>query len=51
MKKISLAKSKKYVIYLKKDLVLMMIIKSIIKSEIIVTTQENIEELFTVFVV
>ena len=51
MKKISLTKSKKYVIYLKKDLVLMMIIKSIIKSEIIVTTQENIEELFTVFVV
>ena len=51
MKKIILTKSKKYVIYLKKDLVLMMIIKSIIKSEIIVTTQENIEELFTVFVV
>ena len=49
MKKISLIKTKKYVIYLKKDLVLMM--KSIIKSEIIVTTQENIEELFTVFVI
>ena len=30
-KKISLIKSKKYVIYVKKDLVLMMIIKSIIK--------------------
>ena len=49
MKKISLIKTKKYVIYLKKDLVLMM--KSIIKSEIIVTTHENIEELFTVFVI
>ena len=35
MKKISVIKSKKYVIYAKKDLVLMMIIKSIIKSEII----------------
>ena len=42
MKKISLIKSKKYDIYGKKDFVLMMIIKSIIKSEIIVTTQENI---------
>ena len=42
MKKISLIKSKKYVIYAKKDLVLMMIIKSIIKSEVIITTQENI---------
>ena len=29
----------------------MMIIKSIIKSEIIVTTQENIEELLIVFVI
>ena len=44
-------KSKKYVIYAKRDLVLMMIIKSIIKSEIIITTQENIEELLTVFVI
>ena len=51
MKKISLVKSKKHVIYAKKDLVLMMIIKSIIKSEIIVTTQENIEELLIVFVI
>ena len=32
-------KSKKYVIYAKKDLVLMMIMKSIIKSEITVTAQ------------
>ena len=51
MKKISLIKSKKYVIYAKKDLVLMMIIKSIIKPEIIVTTQENIVELLIVFVI
>ena len=41
MKKISLTKNEKYVIYAKKDLVLMMIIKSIIKSEIIVTIQES----------
>ena len=34
---ISLIKSRKYVIYAKKDLVLMMMIKSIIKSEIIAT--------------
>ena len=51
MKKISLIKSKKYDIYAKKDLVLMMIIKSIIKSEIIVTTQENMEELVIVFAI
>ena len=51
MKKISLTKSRKYVIYAKKDLVLMMIIKSIIKFEIIVITQENIEELLVVFVI
>ena len=38
-------------IYAKRDLVLMMIIKSIINSEIIVTTQENIEELLIVFVI
>ena len=52
MKKISLIKTKKYVIYAKKDLVLMTIIKSIIKSEeVIVTTQENIEKLLTVLVI
>ena len=51
MKKVSLIKSKKYVIYAKEGLVLMMIIKSIIRSEIIVTTQENIEELLIVFVI
>ena len=51
MKKKSLIKSKKYITYAKNELVLMLIIKSIIKSEIIVTTQENIEELLIVFVV
>ena len=52
MKKISLIKTKKYVIYAKKDLVLMTIIKSIIKSEeVIVITQENIEKLLTVLVI
>ena len=51
MKKLSLIKSKKYVIYAKKDLVLMIIIKSIIKLEIIVTTEENVEELLIVFVI
>ena len=55
MKKINFIKSKKYVKYAKKDLVLMMmmmmIIKSIIKSDIIITTQENIEKLLIVFVI
>ena len=41
----------KYVIYVKKDLVLIMTIKYIIKSEIIVITQENIEELFMIFAI
>ena len=41
-KKISLIKSKKFVIYAKKDLVLMMTIKNIIKSDIIVIILENI---------
>ena len=35
----------------KKNLVLMMIIKSIIKPEIIVITQENLEELLIVFAI
>ena len=43
MKKKSLIKSTNYITYAKNELVLMLIIKSIIKSEIIVTTQENIE--------
>ena len=51
MKKKSLGKSKKYVSYAKKNLVLRMIIKSIIKSEIIVTIQKNIDELLIVFVI
>ena len=51
MTKISLIKGKKYVIYAKKDLVLLMIIKSIIKSDIIVTTQENTDQLLKVFVI
>ena len=51
MPKISLKKCETYAIYAKKDLVLIMIIKSVIKSEIIVTTQENIEELLMVFVI
>ena len=52
MKKISLIKSKKFAIWIKKDLVLMMmIIKSIIKSEIIVIILENIEELHMIFVI
>ena len=50
MKKISLS-NRKYAIYEKKNLVLMMIIKSIINSEIIATTQENIEELLIVFLI
>ena len=45
-------RQKKNVTYAKKDLVLMMIIlKRITKSEIIVTTQENIEELLITFVI
>ena len=40
---------KKYVIYVKTDLVLMMTIKIIIKSEIIVITLENIEEVLMIF--
>ena len=40
---------KKYVIYVKTDLVLMMTIKIIIKSEIIVITLEDIEEVLMIF--
>ena len=49
MKKISLIKSKRYNICGKKDLVLTMIIKTIINSEIIVIARENKEELLIVF--
>ena len=56
MIEINLIKSKKFVIYAKKDLALMIImaldlIKSIIKSEINVITLENIEELLVIFVI
>ena len=51
MEKLSSIKNRKCVIYAKKDLVLVMITKIIIKSEIIVNTQENIEELLMVFVI
>ena len=52
MKKMSLIKSKKFVIHAKKNLLPMMMttIKIIIKSEIIVIIQENLEELLIVFV-
>ena len=43
---------KKCVIYAKKrDLVLMMTMKNIIKSEIVVITQENIEEQLMIFAI
>ena len=43
--------SKKFVTYVKKDLVLMIAIKNTIKSEIIVIILGNIEELLKVFVI
>ena len=43
-------RKKEKMLYMQKDLVLM-IIKSIIKSEITVTTQENIEEMLMIFAV
>ena len=46
--KISLMKIKKFVIYAKKNLVL---IKKTVKLEIIIIIQENIEELLIVFVI
>ena len=48
MKKISFMKSKNSKTYVKKDLALI-IAKSIIKSEIIIITRENLEELLIVF--
>ena len=48
MKKLSLMKIKKFVIYAKKNLVQ---IKNTIKSEIIAITQENLEELLIIFVI
>ena len=55
IKKVSLMKSKKFVTYAKKNLVSMKMIKMnlnyTIKSEIIVITEENLEELLIVFVI
>ena len=48
MTKKSLMKNKKFVIYVKKNLVL---IKNTVKSEIIAITQEDLEELLIVFAV
>ena len=41
----------KFALYVKKNLVLMMIIKSMIKSEIIVIILENVEELLMIFII
>ena len=49
MKKKGLMKNKKFVIYVKKNLVMMM--KNTVKSEIIAIIQENIEELPIIFVI
>ena len=55
MKKISPIKSKKFVIYVKKNLILLKVIKMdlnyIIKQEIIVNILENIEQLLIIFVI
>ena len=53
MNKISLTKSKEFVTYVKKNLIQIKMIKMhlnyILKSEIIVIIQENLEELLIVF--
>ena len=59
MKKISLMKNKTFATYVKKNFILMMMmimmimmtIKSIIKSEIIVTALKNFVELLIIFVI
>ena len=55
MKKKNLMKSKVFVKYAKKNFVLIKIMKKnlnyIVRSEITVNIQENIEELLTVFVI
>ena len=52
MQKISLIKSKKFATYVKKNFVkMMMTIKSIIKSEIIAITLENLEDLRIIYVI
>ena len=50
LKKINIL-SNFFVIYVKKDLVLMMIIKSIVKSEVIVIILENIEDMLIKFLI
>ena len=49
MKKESFIASKSFVVYAKKDLVLMMTIKNIKKLDIIVIPHLNIEELLMIF--
>ena len=49
-KKVNPIKSKNFVIYAKKDLILMLAIKNIIKSEITVIILKDIEELLIIFV-
>ena len=53
MKKISLVESKKFATYVKKNLILMMMvtIKSIIKSAITLITLKALEELLIIFVI
>ena len=51
MKKKNHMKIRKFVIYVKKNLVLIIKIEKIIKSEIIVIIQENIEELLIIIVI
>ena len=55
MKNIGLMKGKKYVIYAKKNFVMMkkrkVNLNYIIKSEIIVITPENLEEMLIVFAI
>ena len=51
VKKESYIVSKKYVIYVKKDLVQMMIVKNIIKSEIVANRQESMEKVLMIFAI
>ena len=51
VKKESYIVSKKYVKYVKKDLVQMMIVKNIIKSEIVANRQESMEKVLMIFAI
>ena len=51
MKKVSLMKSINFAKYVKSNLVMMLTIKVIIKSEIIVIKLKNIEELLIIFII